>query len=262
MQRARALALLFLLLTLLQPAYSSRYHLLTYSSGPPFDVHARRLANSSTSVGGFDESVVCGPTDLDAIFRARNEAILASRRGSGYWLYKPYILLHYVTQVADRDDVVVYMDSRYEFATDFRATLDEWLAAPPHIALVENKPGRPAFRETEFSKRDAFVLMDVEADRNVTQAWCGFVAVRAGFHSMRYLSEWLTYAQDPRILTDVASVFGPEGPDFRENRHDQTVCSLLRLKWQLPLRHLALGPIHNWQMPPLPGIKRQRRREA
>jgi len=150
--------------------------------------------------------------------------------------------------------VVVYLDARYEFKENFRATLEEWLAAAD-VALVENKPGRPSFRELEYSKRDAFTLMGVEAAYNTTQAWCGFVAVRVGFHSVRYLSEWLTYAQDARIISDAASVLGPEQPGFRENRHDQTVCSLLRLKWQLPLRHLRLGPIRNWQHPPLPGIE-------
>ena len=58
---------------------------------------------------------------------------------------------------------MVYLDARYEWLKDFRATLEEWLLPPPHVALTSNKPGRPSFAEAAFSKHDSFVLMDVDA---------------------------------------------------------------------------------------------------
>ena len=46
--------------------------------------------------------------------------------------------------------------------------------------------------------------------------------------------EWLAYAMDPRILTDIPNQMGkPNHSGFKENRHDQTVISLLSKKWQL-----------------------------
>ncbi len=53
---------------------------------------------------------------------------------------------------------------------------------------------------------------------------------------MAFVSEWLTYAQDSRAITDDKNVLGkPNYDDFRENRHDQTILSLLAKKWNLKI---------------------------
>jgi hypothetical protein len=51
---------------------------------------------------------------------------------------------------------------------------------------------------------------------------------------MRFVIEWLTYAQDVRAITDDKNVLGiPNYPGFRENRHDQSILSLLAKIWNL-----------------------------
>ena len=61
-----------------------------------------------------------------------------------------------------------------------------------------------------------------------------FVVLRKNCQSLQFIMEWLAYAIDPRILTDISNQMGkPNLPGFKENRHDQTVISLLSKKWQL-----------------------------
>ena len=62
---------------------------------------------------------------------------------------------------------------------------------------------------------------------------------------MNFIGEWLTYCKDPRIITDDKSIFGPEDKEFKENRHDQTVLSLLSKKWEIPRQKLEDGYILN-----------------
>ncbi len=51
---------------------------------------------------------------------------------------------------------------------------------------------------------------------------------------MTFVSEWLTYAQDSRAITDDNNVLSSTNyPDFRGHRHDQTILSLLAKKWNL-----------------------------
>mmetsp|Transcript_23249 Transcript_23249/g.22409 ORF Transcript_23249/g.22409 Transcript_23249/m.22409 type:complete len:106 (+) Transcript_23249:679-996(+) len=66
------------------------------------------------------------------------------------------------------------------------------------------------------------------------QLWAGFVGIKNTFYGVQYLAEWLTYVQDVRIVDDSPSKISKhEDPDFYENRHDQTVHSLLAKKWNI-----------------------------
>ena len=43
--------------------------------------------------GKVDEYYEYGPNDIDKNFREKNKDILSRKRGNGYWLWKPYIIL-------------------------------------------------------------------------------------------------------------------------------------------------------------------------
>ena len=51
---------------------------------------------------------------------------------------------------------------------------------------------------------------------------------------MTFVSEWLTYAQDQRALTDNANALGHDDYEgFQTHHHDQSILSLLAKKWKL-----------------------------
>ena len=51
---------------------------------------------------------------------------------------------------------------------------------------------------------------------------------------MKLANEWLSYAQDERIITDIPNQGGTDNyPGFQEHRHDQSIWSLLCKKHQL-----------------------------
>jgi hypothetical protein len=77
-----------------------------------------------------------------------------------------------------------------------------------------------------------------ERTKNSNQAWSGFILLRKSFNPIRFIGEWLTYNQDFRIASDSPSAFGLNDPVFHENRHDQTILSLLCKKWGIPMHFL------------------------
>ena len=240
--------LLFCGMLMLRCSAATKYHLLTYATVSHAGA-AARLVHSAHAVGGFDEALSFGPTDLDTMYRRRNTHILELPRGGGYWVYKPYIIMRYMYDTADPGDVVCYMDSMYEFKKPFTAQVDAWLnsSALP-IAITVNKPDETTFYEKHWTKSDAFILIggvDESDMRETLQAWCGFICFRNTFDALQYVAEWYTYCTDERIVTDSPSVFGVESPDFKENRHDQTVCSLLAKKYNLTLHAFPSGPVYN-----------------
>ena len=89
-----------------------------------------------------------------------------------------------------------------------------------------------------WTKFDAIALMNITCNNNfcnsvmnTPQVWAGFVLLRKSFDSIRFISEWLTYVQDYRIVTDAPNLFGPNDEIFKDHRHDQSVLSLLCKKW-------------------------------
>ena len=61
-----------------------------------------------------------------------------------------------------------------------------------------------------------------------------YIIVRKSTESFSFISEWLTYAQDSRALTDDPNVLGKDNYDgFIDHRHDQSILSLLAKKWKL-----------------------------
>jgi hypothetical protein len=67
--------------------------------------------------------------------------------------------------------------------------------------------------------------------KNSNQVWAGFVLLRKSFNPVRFIGEWLTYVQDYRIVTDSPNMLQNNDNIFKENRHDQTILSLLCKKW-------------------------------
>jgi len=89
---------------------------------------------------------------------------------------------------------------------------------------------RLTFKESQYTKRDAFILMGVDmpfySETNQYQA--GIQIYKKSEYTVKFIQEWLYYCQDKRIITDDKNTLGQKNyPDFKENRHDQTILSLL-----------------------------------
>ena len=168
---------------------------------------------------------------LSEKFRCKHSAILKQKRGAGYWLWKPYIILKTLVERMSDNDLLMYQDADTYLKGD----------AGPFLKLAQDlEPGIVLFHshyfEKTYCKRDSFVLMDMD-DRRVYESYqrsARYMMLRKDCQSLQFIIEWLAYAMDPRILTDIDNKMGkPNLPDFKDNRHDQTLLSLLSKIWQL-----------------------------
>ena len=103
--------------------------------------------------------------------------------------------------------------------------------------------------ERMWSKRDAFILMECDSTEytNTPQRLAGFILLKKTKRVCNFISEWLALAQDIRIISDQPNCMGKDNyPDFRENRHDQTIFSLLSKKYKMKcFRNPAVGAADN-----------------
>ena len=117
---------------------------------------------------------------------------------------------------------MLYMNSTYQII-DFlkEQNAEMWMDRLP-------------FLEKCYSKRDAFVLLDVDTPfySETYQYMAGIQVYKKSKYTEKFIEELLYYSQDKRIITDEPNTQGLNNyPGFRANRHDQTVLSLLIKKY-------------------------------
>jgi hypothetical protein len=171
-------------------------------------------------------------------FWTKNQYILSQKRGAGFWLYKPYVILETFKSLQE-GDVVLWSDAglRVERSLD------------PLFRVFEQRPevDRVIFRvpwvdvnhiAKMWTKRDCFVLMHCDESKywNAPMTNGAISLWKKNDKNIEILNEWLKYCRDPRILTDDPNLCGmPNFPEFRGHRHDQSVLTNLSIKYNVEL---------------------------
>jgi hypothetical protein len=220
-----------------------------------FFAQSQRRCCETALEHGFDKSIPLGLKDIDDAFFSANERTLSQLRGAGFWLWKPYVILMTLQSMGD-SDWLMYTDAGMYFARDpwsYILAADERVGEQGVVAM-----GRCAANK-EYTKRDAFVLMGMDEPRytDAEQITASVVVCRNTTFARSFLEEWLAYATDPRILTDLPNTQGlPNYPEFKDHRHDQSIMSLLCIRHGVPV----LGDITEIGMPDDPYLVHTRDR--
>lgn len=187
----------------------------------------QRYNSKSAKKYGADEIIEYSYESLPEWFKDENKQRFQYKRGNGYWVWKPFILLDALNRV-DVGDYVFYTDSGAAFVSSML----------PLIQTMENENTEiMCFAidqiERKWSKRDALTILDCDIDEylNTAQICSGYIIVKKSDYSVKIIEEWNSYITDMRIISDGPNVLGKDNYDcFIENRHDQTLLSLLLKK--------------------------------
>ena len=193
---------------------------------------AQKLNSQTALLHGVDRVVEYSPQDMDVSFYNSNKKILMCQRGNGYWLWKPYYINRTLMGMND-GDYLVYADSGSYYVNDVNLLI-KCMKKEGSDIMVFSLGNRNL--ERIWSKRDAFIIMgcDTKEYTDTPQRLATFIVVKKTEFSCTFINEWLSYAQDMRVITDQQNCMGKENyVDFIENRHDQTVLSLLSKKYRL-----------------------------
>ena len=92
---------------------------------------------------------------------------------------------------------------------------------------------RTKYLEKKYSKRDAFILLDADSPiyADTYQYMAGIQIYKKTNFSINFVEKLFNYSTDKRIITDDHNAQGlPNYKGFIDDRHDQTVLSLLTKK--------------------------------
>lgn len=177
------------------------------------------------------------PADIDPRFRQEHEELLSAQRGAGYWLWKPYFIDRLLKQLP-LNDTLVYCDSAIVFMGSVQRLLDRMGQAEQDILIAGE-----GFTERQFTHREVFRLMHLDEPEytDSPQRFASMLAFRVTAWSRDFAGQWLSFARDPRLISDPADSLGTANdPEFVDHRHDQSIFSLLSKRHRLEVNGAGL----------------------
>lgn len=205
-----------------------RTYLVNFAT-PEF-FRSRRSLNKTAIGHGIDEVISYTRENiLGSEFYKENRAILDQKRGAGYWLWKPYVILEALNKV-DPGDIVMYSDA----GTDVIGSLEPLfkICEREGILLFQVHGNKNKY----WTKRDCFISMGCDDARyfDSEQVQGGLQLYLCNTRSKKFVTEWLGYCRRDNLITDCPNILGEDNfPGFLEHRHDQSILSLLAAKWNL-----------------------------
>jgi hypothetical protein len=184
------------------------------------------------NIGGFDKVFEFRKQDINIDFYQNNKHILDQQRGSGYWLWK----FHFANRLLNdesipEDSYIFYADS----GSKFIGSIDELISV-----FERDNLSVMTFRQNHLSyiwtKRDAFILTDTDSPEytHTGARVGGWFLLKKNDFSREFMNKCLEYGYDYRIISDSPNELGvPNYEGFIENRHDETVITLVSKKYGL-----------------------------
>ena len=159
--------------------------------------------------------------------QSENPELFAQKRGFGYWMWKPYIILDAMSRVPPGDHIL-YLDAGIAPV----AQLDDWLSeiAGQDYAFFVSDANHPA---AHYTKRDCFVELGCDSKdfHNTPMLSAGIQSYINNPKSGAFVEDLKNLMRKPGMIDDSPNLLSQENlPDFVEHRHDQSVLTLVTKK--------------------------------
>jgi hypothetical protein len=202
---------------------------VTYST-VSFESMRRKNVKSAYKKGKADIVFEYTPEDIDESFKEKHKYILSQKRGAGLWLWKPYIINKALSEI-EYGDYLMYSEAASVFIKPIPYLIKDLELSRQDIMVFD----LPLISE-QWTKRETFVRMQCEnmgfEKRN--QISSSFILLKKSDISIKFVNDYLNVCCDEKAISSVQ--FDPEimNPEiFLEHREDQSILSLLSMKYNL-----------------------------
>ena len=220
---------------------SAKKHFITFG-----DTRLRktteRIRQQAEAMNFFDEIHIVDELYLESDFTSSLSHLLNSRvRGFGYWLWKPHIIRRQLERLHD-NDILVYCDSGCHLNPEGVPRLKEYIEELSYTPLgIKAFPANSTITDTiekRWTKGDIFSHFGCRNKKIVTetaQIAATQIFIRKCQPSMNFIREWEKIACENISLIDDSPSKTVNSVLFIENRHDQSIFSVLfKLRGGIP----------------------------
>ena len=191
----------------------------------------KRIRREADSMNVFDDITVGDERILETWFRKKYKHLLHGR-GYGYWIWKPYLVRRTMDRM-DEWDFLVYADAGCTLNPKGIKRLHEYCEmaqkCPAGIVAFDQH-----WREAEWTKSDLFEYLGVLGNPDYMEhgqvATTCFIIQKKPL-SQQFIDTWYYIHTSHHSLTTDEPSRLPNDPNFQEHRHDQSVFSLLSVKY-------------------------------
>lgn len=198
--------------------------ILTFSKGS-FSDSQIRLKQHLDKIG-IHNVIQLNDSDLSDDFKIDHSDILQFRRGYGYCIWKPFIILNELEKIED-DEILFYIDSSdipelplFDFILNHFNN---------NTYLFFNR----GYNHGEWTKRDTFVIMNCDTPEyhNAVQLEAGDICLMKNDFNLNLVKEWFNNCKNINSLTEIPNICGlPNLPTFHEHRYDQSILTNIIIK--------------------------------
>ena len=207
------------------------------------------LIKSVEKFGKEFQIIIFNKEEIDIDFYQKNKYILESKRGGGYWLWKPYIINKILNKI-NENDVLLYLDSTYYFTEKFTDLYQKHLEKND-LLVFKNKPNESTNCMKHLCKMDVVIKYNMYNKlfiENVEEYWAGCIFIKKTENTMEIMKEWLQMCCNHDDITDSPS----QNQNYRyfwDHRHDQALLSIILHKKNITPCHFEKNYLQNMRYP-------------
>lgn len=199
--------------------------------------------------------------NLDRNFRVQmKERLVHGTRGFGYWCWKPQIILQLLQKIPE-GDVILYVDAGCHLNPNGRKRLFDYYDLAKRHGMVTfqarafGEEARNDYRfhflpEYAWTKGDLlrhFGVFDVDVIVKSGQIASGVIVVKKTSETVSFFTRFRDLFKSDFELIDDSSSISANLPGFVENRHDQSVFSIMcKLQHVFTLSSAEYVPIREY----------------
>jgi len=193
----------------------------------------QRIGREANNMKVFDDIILMSEKELDASFWDQFGAYcMSNKRGFGYWIWKSHIIRQTLEKLSE-GDFLVYCDAGCVLNPRGIGKLEQYL-----VKAKMSKMGLTAFStgllERCWCKGDVLDFFQYYNEREITESpqyMSGIIVICKNKINIDFVREWERISQVRPDLVDDSPSQIPNHAGFSENRHDQSIYSLLIKKY-------------------------------
>jgi hypothetical protein len=210
---------------------SQKIHFISYGNHV-FNNSKKRLYKEANDSGWFETINIYGPEFLSDSFKNDFGDILEKKKGGGYWIWKFDIIKQQLCKI-NQNDILIYLDAGCSININAKKRFNEY------IKLLNNsKETIISFQcrgaiEKQYTTKELFHHFNInlnDNNANSKQLVGGILIMKNTKKMMKIIDDCINVLHSDHLLvTDYYNKLG-QCSEFKDNRHDQSILSLIRKK--------------------------------
>jgi hypothetical protein len=223
-------------------------HFITYGDSK-YSQSKQRIVSEAQAFNEFDVINAYGPGDLPQNFKQKYSSYLNMPRGGGYWLWRPILIYEHFKQMND-GDFLVYLDAGSSINSAGKQRYDEYIDMltkdPSNTGILSFQMHNQPENQWTTSQIFSYFSVDPHSEHGTSGQYLGGVFIlKKTQHSIDYVKQLVSISlTNPDLFTDKFNSL-PQHQEFKDNRHDQSISSVLRKK----LGSIVIPNDETWYVP-------------